>query len=81
MTFDTTNLNLFLPTDSITTNSGEGDRTKPYTYTEWLIRCGYNEVKIQGQTLEYNKYVKLWNETKAESRTTAPKYSVELHYN
>lgn len=72
MAFDTTNLTLYLPTDSITTQTGEGDRNKPYTYTEWLVRCGYNDTKIQGHALEYNKYVKQWNETKAHSRSTEP---------
>lgn len=70
MGYDLTNIRFFKPEDSIVTNNeNEGaDKSKPFTYTEWLthIREGIDPEK--SMTGEYNKYVEAWNQKKQSSK-------------
>jgi hypothetical protein len=79
MPYDTSKLALFLPKNSITTTDSEAsfDNVKPFSYTEWLTQCG-NEFGTQSnRSVEYNKYIRAWNEIKTSRKkytTISEKY-------
>ena len=79
MPYDTSKLALYLPKNSITTAATESsfDTVKPFSYTEWLTQCG-NEFGTQSnRSVEYNKYVRAWNNVKTDSKkytTVSEKY-------
>lgn len=78
MPYDTSKLALYLPKNSITTDSTNSfDNVKPFTYTEWLTQCGNELESTNNKSVEYNKYVRAWNDKKKERKkytTVSEKY-------
>ena len=69
MTFDLTSLSKYIP-DNSAINTGTGDDIiKPFSYTEWLSQSSISTSVVRDYTVEYNKYIRSWNQFIQEKKT------------
>lgn len=69
MTFDLTSLSKFIPSNSVISNGDGDDQLKPFSYTEWLNQSSISTSVVRDYTVEYNKYIKSWNQHIHEKKT------------
>lgn len=69
MTFDLTSLSKFIPSNSVISNGEGDDQLKPFSYTEWLNQSSVSTSVVRDYTVEYNKYIKSWNQYVQEKKT------------